>query len=733
MIKSLGVLGILNPKHGGVQTQPEGVTVAKQAEIGNTWKPPIYYIFLTRVHCAIDTTAKKCCDALFLTNPLIDRERLKSFKGSPVEGTGKWIELHEIYQSWRERDNAVFCITGAPGTGKTMLSIYLTELLEQNTKHYRNEDVIYFFCLWGEPERNNVCSILRGLLYQILTKRPELGPYVWPNFDGDAIAKMTLDTPEGLWLIFQTLMKDHYLGKLFCVLDGLDECGDNASAFLLPKFKDLLKSQRLTNLKLAIVSRPLPALSLIPAINLNHGEQVNQDVKTFIRSKMDDLCCIHNFDLKTRENIENHLLRNAEGSFLWVGFVVNEMMTLETHTEILHTMKRIPRGLPEMYGRMLAQIKRKHRKLVPLVVILLRWLAISTKSLSPMELLAVLGRDKIVTGLETIQDLIKMCGGFIRIHRNDKYGRSGRIRLVHQSAKEYLVTISDPDFKEFWFTEEFAHFDIASRCLECLKSIPDLEYTTANILSDSPKWTSSLYLTRFPRRDPRKFSPTIQNFRPEQVELVCYTFMYWYKHARDCGKHGRAMFRHNPAFFAADDSTLGLFWRFIGFDFSPPKGVEGSELKAKPKIQNRTFEIHVASVIGNIPWLESIIEESSDPSQLVNSVDYFNMTPLQYAVSYSQKKVIDILKHHATDRANYARAIWIATTIGHKAHTRMLIDHVSNLDGFDTHVETDEDLIARLLWWADKKKKRSEANSTTSLLETIGKHYFQLVQALLGE
>ncbi|KXG48276.1 uncharacterized protein PGRI_021460 [Penicillium griseofulvum] len=321
-----------------------------------------------------------------------------------------------------------------------------------------------------------------------------------------------------------------------------------------------------------------------------------------------------------------------------------------------------------------------------------------------------------------------MCGGFIRVHRNDKYGRSGRIRLVHQSAKGYLITIADTDLKEFWFTEEFAHFDIASRCLEGLKSTPELEYTTANILSDSPKWTSSLYLTRFPRRDPRKFSPTIQNLRPEQVELVCYTFMYWYRHARNCGKHGRAMFRHNSAFFAADDSALGLFWRFIGFDYSPSKDLEGSG--PKPKIQNRTWEIHVASVVGNIPWLMSIIEESSDPSQLVNSVDYFNMTPLQYAATYAKSEVVDILRHYATDRAQYARAIWIATTIGHKYTSHVLIEHVGSLDGFDTHVETDEDLIARLSWFEGELKKDAEANS---LLETIGKHYFKLVQALLGE
>ncbi|KAJ5383880.1 hypothetical protein N7517_001791 [Penicillium concentricum] len=253
---------------------------------------------------------------------------------------------------------------------------------------------------------------------------------------------------------------------------------------------------------------------------------------------MDDLCCAHDFDLKTRERIEIHLLRSAEGSFLWVGFVVNEMMTLETHTEILDTMKRIPRGLPEMYSRILAQIKQKHQKFVPIVVTLLHWLAVSTKSLSPSELLAVLAHDKIVIGLKTIQDLIKICGGFLQIYSNDKYGRSGNVTLVHQSAKEYLATNSDPELEEFWFAEDLAHFYIANRCLERLESIPDLGYRATNLLSDSSRWTMSLFLGYFPGRHPKNFSSTIQNFPPDQAELAKVNFYLPYSR-----NHWETLFR----------------------------------------------------------------------------------------------------------------------------------------------------------------------------------------------
>lgn len=43
--------------------------------------------------------ARACRDALFLTNPYIDREEFISTKGKRITGTCEWIRENRLYQS----------------------------------------------------------------------------------------------------------------------------------------------------------------------------------------------------------------------------------------------------------------------------------------------------------------------------------------------------------------------------------------------------------------------------------------------------------------------------------------------------------------------------------------------------------------------------------------------------------------------------------------------------------
>jgi hypothetical protein len=54
-----------------------------------------------------------------------------------------------------------------------------------------------------------------------------------------------------------------------------------------------------------------------------------------------------------RTRIERALLERADGTFLWVGFVMNELLQKNTCTEVIETLERLPKGLPGIYSRML--------------------------------------------------------------------------------------------------------------------------------------------------------------------------------------------------------------------------------------------------------------------------------------------------------------------------------------------------------------------------------------------
>jgi hypothetical protein len=70
-----------------------------------------------------------CREALFLTDPRIDRNNIIRAKGARTSGTCSWIKRNPRFQSWLRGDKNLVWIRGGPGKGKTMMSVYLTEAI----------------------------------------------------------------------------------------------------------------------------------------------------------------------------------------------------------------------------------------------------------------------------------------------------------------------------------------------------------------------------------------------------------------------------------------------------------------------------------------------------------------------------------------------------------------------------------------------------------------------------
>lgn len=96
-----------------------------------------------------------------------------------VDGTCEWIIQNKSYISWLYGDTRLLWISGGPGKGKTMLSMFLTE----EGTITEDGELIFYFCSHQDEKRNTAVTVLRGLLYQIIRKRPKLAKHVLPYFD----------------------------------------------------------------------------------------------------------------------------------------------------------------------------------------------------------------------------------------------------------------------------------------------------------------------------------------------------------------------------------------------------------------------------------------------------------------------------------------------------------------------------------------------------------------------
>ncbi|RAH45696.1 uncharacterized protein BO95DRAFT_453201 [Aspergillus brunneoviolaceus CBS 621.78] len=265
--------------------------------------------------------------ALLLTRPEVDRKSLLVLKGRRADGTCKWLPQHPRYREWLSNPNQpLLWISGGPGKGKTMLAIYITEVLES---------VGGGGGITGD-NRNSALTILRGLIHQWIDLQPHLAQYIKNSFEGTETTKYTVSSFVALW-----------------------------SVELLGQFLDAVGNY-LPRLKLILLSRPHPAIS---------GSRLGQ----YLHIKLDDSNADTADDVKryiTAKNLSDEmiaqvrqaLLAGADGTFLWL-----QGRSWDRINEIIH---RMPKGLA-------GQINDKEA-LVPI----LQWVVLAARPLTIDELTA---------------------------------------------------------------------------------------------------------------------------------------------------------------------------------------------------------------------------------------------------------------------------------------------------------------------------------------------------------
>ncbi|RSL42670.1 hypothetical protein CEP54_015404, partial [Fusarium duplospermum] len=288
----------------------------------------------------------QCRNALFISDPKIDRTTVINSKGQRTPGTCEWIRKNPHYQAWFAGESRLIWISGGPGRGKTVLSLFLNEEVEKLCEG-TDDRLLSYFCLFQDERHNNPINVLRSLIYQILEFSIE-GPEVQQAlryFDTPEKTEFALSSFECLWAVLEKLFTQPGLPRTFCIIDGVDEC--HSSRQLVKTLYGYCKSQTWNRdsagLRLALIGRDLEKLDAFPGIKVDpdNEENVNEDVKTFVSSRLKPLARIPGFD-DIRSRVKKALLKRAEGTFLWVSFVIDELSRKKTCLEILETTMQYP-------------------------------------------------------------------------------------------------------------------------------------------------------------------------------------------------------------------------------------------------------------------------------------------------------------------------------------------------------------------------------------------------------
>jgi hypothetical protein len=606
--------------------------------------------------------AQACLAALFQaiqTDPRDDRENLIQIKGTRVNGTCKWITSNELYKSWLHSNSQLLWLSGGPGKGKTMLSIFLAEELEQIAKHSQDVAFLEYFCDNRDENHNTAIAIIRGLVFQLLRLRPKLFDYILPSFQIQKESLFTASSFETLWRIFETMVHDPVIGTIYCVLDGLDECNEASLEVLLKKFRVLFSPKFSESsacyLNLIVVSRDLPdfipeVLSSFPRIRLDPDadSEVNSDIHRFIEAKVDELSAYRQYSKPLRLHVKEVFRDRAQGTFLWVGIVATELRKYKA-TEVEKALDLFPSGLEELYSRMLLQIDIDRRETAAKI---LRWVVMAVRPLSLSELSAAMEitvRPSFdFSCIEVMRDQVEYCGYILTI-KDDKVG------LIHQSAKDYLLYKTrnlNPTLEVFRVKEEVGNLEIAKKCLDYLQNgaLADGEVDLQR---------NTLHLQAFP--------------------LLSYAVLYWPEHTRSLAR-SEDIFDLSLPFYRKTSrirqSWLKTYWAIEEYN-DPPDSFT---------------LLCLASYFGILPLAENLLFKKGSVNRAkrlldLNKKGHLERTALHWAAVRGHEAVVRLLLDKGADietrDGNGWTALHWAAKWGHEAMVRLLLDKGTDIEARD--------------------------------------------------
>lgn len=370
--------------------------------------------------------------------------RIANTKGGLFPGASNWILSSDDFRQWRDADHTrLLWIKGDPGKGKTMLMITIVKELERQRRTTSSTALSYFFCQGTDENLNHAAAVLRGLIYILCDQQPSLASHLRRPYDHAGV-KLFQDANSfyALSKVLENILQDERLQRVHLVVDALDECmagQDQLLRFIAghgmasPRVKWIVSSRNVPRIE-SLLKIGSPDYSPGSEVKLSlevtqNADQVALAVNAFIDHKLSNIPSLR-ADHEMRSQVRDAIREKANGTFLWVALVIDELHETSSW-DILETLGKLPEELESLYDRMLQQIWN-HKKNAEFCRLVLSAVTLVYRPLHLTELAVVSGLPaKISKNPNRVEEVVALCGFFLTVKESVVY-------LLHQSVKDYL-------------------------------------------------------------------------------------------------------------------------------------------------------------------------------------------------------------------------------------------------------------------------------------------------------
>jgi len=380
---------------------------------------------------------------------------------SRASGTCEWILRHQSYRRWLSlpQKASFLWLSGYPGCGKSTLASFLIDELRRGGDgdgEFPGTPVCcYFFFKDDDDQRRSADRAMCTILHQLFTANPQLIRHALAQSQkGERFS----ENFPALWNILLDASNDPQCGDVLCILDGMDECEEASQVELIEsieKWYTIAAGPR--SLKFVVTSRPSRTIEKhffsFPKIRLKaEVEATRKDIAALVRSRIgEDVAKFRGLDDSARTEIEDKLVRNAQGNFLYVDLVLRliEDTCARDSAEALRTvLDKPPMNLDAVYEKILSLSPNASDTWRLLHIILAAKSPLTLEELNTAFVIKPSNRIADIRLLPDISQMIRqLCSHFVRII-------DSRVYLVHQTAKDFLchpvATISPAQTQSQW-------------------------------------------------------------------------------------------------------------------------------------------------------------------------------------------------------------------------------------------------------------------------------------------
>lgn len=318
-------------------------------------------------------------------------------------------------------------------------------------------DCAYFF--FRGSSNPTLKQLLVSLAFQMAKSNFEIREILFEMIDDGELGGSSEDHTY-IWnsVFLAHLLKTSFRKPQFWIIDALDECPSPGLESLLRMISRISPTVPLRVMVTSRTSHDVERgfeIQNIQAIKMSTGGEGSlNDISTYVESQLPSHLASHTGATDDIRTLVDAILIKSDGIFLWVSIVVPMLCTAYTLEAMREVLRHVPSEMTGLYREILDGIKNSPNASVARCV--LKWVICAPRLLTTETLARVVRFD--------LEETLWTSDKFAQICRNLIVVENGLVRMMHQTARDFLVSDASGPYVQ----EADAHSQLAFLCLRHL-------------------------------------------------------------------------------------------------------------------------------------------------------------------------------------------------------------------------------------------------------------------------